>query len=29
MGHVTFVAEHLAEAQKQCLTACQLLGIQA
>ncbi len=29
MGHVTFVAEHLAEAQKQCLAACQLLGIQA
>ena len=28
MGHVTFVAEHLADAQKQCDLACQLLGIQ-
>jgi 5-(carboxyamino)imidazole ribonucleotide synthase len=28
MGHVTFVAEHLAEAQRHCHDACQLLGIQ-
>ena len=29
MGHVTFVAEHLVDAQKQCDAACQLLGIKA
>ena len=29
MGHVTFVAEDLADAQKQCDAACQLLGIEA
>jgi 5-(carboxyamino)imidazole ribonucleotide synthase len=27
MGHVTFVAEHLEEAQKHCLAACHILGI--
>jgi len=29
MGHVTFVAEHIEEAQRQCLAACELLGIHA
>jgi len=28
MGHVTFVAEQLVDAQKQCEAACQLLGIE-